>query len=205
MPLKPIKINLSTFKYQDKFLTYPIMLLAALIVLAISAYNIQLALHYQHEILDYEQRLAHLEQVRALKQKKNKDQLQKVEDKEIQSIREGVRFLNKLIVEDAFPWDRVLDVLEKHTPPEVVLLHFALSDDRQKVIIKGATRSMAEITRFLSGLEQSKVFKKNALINLVVTSESMAQNASDQAMGIKFQIESILRIDKLGHLRETFS
>ena len=205
MPLKPIKINLSTFEYQDKFVAYPIMVFAALIVLALSAYHIQLALRYENEIFDYEQRLARLEERQAEKTKKFREQRQKFKEEDVQSIREGARFFNELIIQDAFPWSRVLSALERHLPPRVILLNFALSEGRKKIKIEGKTHAMTEITRFLSGLEASRVFENNALIDLTVTSGDLAKHRQSETMDITFQIECLLRGDELLKQQKTAS
>ena len=205
MPLKPIKINLSTFEYQDKFLAYPIMVFAAFVILALSAYNIHLAMRYEHEILDYEQRLARQDQMQAEKSKKVRDQLKKFKEEDIQSIREDAHFVNKLIIQDTFPWDQVLNAIEIYLPSRAILLSFALSEDREKIKIEGKTHSMTEITQFLSRLEASSVFEKSALLDLTILSGDSTRNEQRKAMDIKFQIESLLRVGKLLKKQKTTS
>lgn len=181
------------------------MVFAALMILALSAYHIQLAMRYEHEILDYEQRLARLDQMQVEKNKKVKDQLKKFKEEDIQSIREDAHFVNKLIIQDTFPWDQVLNAIEIYLPPQAILLNFSLSEDREKITIEGKTHSMTEITQFLSGLEESSVFEKSALLDLTILSGDITKDEQRKTMDIKFQIESLLRVSELLKEQKTTS
>lgn len=181
------------------------MVFVALIILALSAYNMQLAMRYDHQILDYEQRLARLNQMQMEKNKKDRAQLKKFKKEDIQSIRESVHFVNTLIIQDTFPWDQVLNTLEIHLPPGVILLNFELSEDRKKIKIEGKTHSMTEITRFMEGLGESSILEKNALLDLTIVSEDIIENDQRKTMDIKFQIESLLRVDELLKEQKTTS
>jgi Tfp pilus assembly protein PilN len=196
--LEPIKINLATFEYQDKRLSYTVMLLTALIVLIVSIFSIRSAANTQTEIKEYEKKIAEQEQNIIKRQKIRKENIKKLNDAEIKSLKKNIDFVNGLINKDAYPYDRLLDLFELCVPQGIVLSSFKMSKDLDEVVVEGKADSMNEITVFLNKLNESKSYKKNNLLNLSIAQKN---NAHDEPIsvddGIKFEIESVIDGDKI--------
>lgn len=196
--MEPIKINLATFEYQDKRLSYTVMLLTALIVLIVSIFSIRSAANTQTEIKEYEKKIAEQEQNIIKRQKIRKENIKKLNDAEIKSLKKNIDFVNGLINKDAYPYDRLLDLFELCVPQGIVLSSFKMSKDLDEVVVEGKADSMNEITVFLNKLNESKSYKKNNLLNLSIAQKN---NAHDEPIsvddGIKFEIESVIDGDKI--------
>lgn len=196
--MEPIKINLATFEYQDKRLSYTVMLLTALIVLIVSIFSIRSAANTQTEIKEYEKKIAEQEQNIIKRQKIRKENIKKLNDAEIKSLKKDIDFVNGLINKDAYPYDRLLDSFELCIPQGIVLSSFKMSKDLDEVVVEGKADSMNEITVFLNKLNESKSYKKNNLLNLSI---SQKNNAQDEPIsvddGIKFEIECVIDGDKI--------
>jgi Tfp pilus assembly protein PilN len=196
--LETIKINLATFKYQDKRISYPLMLFAAIIVLIISSLSIRTGINAQSEIKEYEKKTVEREQDVLKRQEIKKDKSAGLKDSEIVSLKKDIDFINGLINMDAFPYDRLLDSLELCVPSGIVILSFEMSKDFNKVTFEGRADSMNDITVFLNNLNKSRIYKNNNLLNLSVSQENNTQEESIPAgNGITFELESLIAMDQL--------
>ena len=193
--MEPIKINLATFEYQDKRLSYPAMLATALVVLFFSFLSIRTGINSQGEINEYEKIIASQEQSAIKKQQIKKENTRRLKDGEIESLKKDIDFINGLIKMDAYPYDRLLDSLEACMPKGIVLSELKMSKDLNMMTLTGKVDSMDKITVFITNLTDSKNFKNNNLLNLsVVQQNNQQEDSSSMDNGITFEIES--SIDK---------
>jgi Tfp pilus assembly protein PilN len=188
--LEPIKINLATFEYQDKRLAYPVMLITALIVLLVSILSIRTGMNTQGEINEYEKTIDSQEQSVIKRQQIKKENVRRLKDGEVESLKKDIDFINGLIKMDAYPYDRLLDSLEVCMPQGVVLSDLKMSKDLDMVTLKGEVDSMDNITVFLNNLNDSKIFKNNNLLNLSVSREdNRGEDSSSMDDAITFEME----------------
>jgi Tfp pilus assembly protein PilN len=188
--LETIKINLATFEYQDKRISYPVMLLVAVMVLIISSLSIKAGLNGQSQIKGYESSINEREQ--GLLKKQQIKESPSLKDNEIESIKNEVNFINGIINQHAYPYDRLLDPLEAFVPQGVVLSSFGMSKDFNRVILNGRADSMNDITLFLNNLNNSTIYKNSNLMNLSVSPEGKTPEETASSAGITFEIESAI-------------
>ena len=196
--MEPIKINLATFEYQDKRISYPVMLVSALIILLISILSIRTGISTQGEIKEYEAKIAKQEQNVVKRQHIKKEDVITLKEGEVESLKKDADFINRLITTDAYPYDKMMDSLEVCVPQGVVLLSFKMSKDLDKVILGGKADSMDKINILLNKLNDSTIYKNNNLMNLSVGQEKGTQGdetSIDNA--ITFEIESAIDRDKV--------
>ena len=188
--MEPIKINLATFEYQDKRLAYPVMLVTAFVVLLFSFFSIRTGINTQGEINEYEKTIDSQEQGAIRRQQIKKESTRRLKDKEIESLKKDIDFINGLIKTDAYPYDRLLDSLEACMPQGVVLSELKMSKDLNMVTLMGKVDTMDKITVFINNLNELKIFKNNNLLNLSVSQENNQQeDASVMDNGITFEME----------------
>lgn len=196
--MEPIKINLATFEYQDKRLSYPVMLLTAAIVLILSVFAIRSGLNNQIEIKEYEKKIAEQDQNIVTRQRINMENIVRLKDSEIESLKKEIDFINGLIDKDAYPYDRLLDSLELCVPEGIVLSSFRLSNDLNKVVLEGKADSMNEIAVFFNKLSDSKIYNNNSLLSLSIAQENIIQEESiSMDNGIGFEIECLIDKDQV--------
>jgi Tfp pilus assembly protein PilN len=195
--LGPIKVNLATFEYYDKRVVYSLILGAAILVLMLSAYTIQLSFRYQSDIFEYENKLVRLEQG-LVKRQHIRNGIKVTLGKDlIKTIKGDTAFVNRLIIMDIFPWDHVLDGLEKEMPEGMILKSLAPGSTQAALTMKGESSSMAEISLFLSRLERSGMFEKTILSKLSVEQNASQKENENERPKILFEIEAALRINDL--------
>jgi Tfp pilus assembly protein PilN len=195
--LGPLKINLATFEYHDKRIIYTVLVCVAAFVLIISGYNIHLGIKYQNEILEYEGKLARLNQNLVKKQRIKDTRKKTLKKKEIKAIQKKTLLVNTMITRDVYPWNLILDALEKKTPEGVVLIHFSPSKKPGKLTLRGYANSTEEISKFLKELEISGVFSRNVLLKLTVDKKNMVYESDEVSPKIRFEIESSLKMKNL--------
>jgi len=195
--LGPIKVNLSTFEYHDKRIIYTVLVCVAAFVLIITGYNIHLGVKYQSEILEYKGKLARLNQNLVKKQRIKDTRKKTFRKKEIKSIQKKTLFVNNMITRDVYPWNLILDALEKKMPEGVVLKHFSPSKKPGKLTLKGHANSTDKISHFLKELEGSDIFNKNVLLKLTVDKKNMASEPDEISPRIHFEIESSVKMKSL--------
>lgn len=194
--METIKINLATFEYQDRRISYPVMLVAAVIVLLISSLSIKTGLDRQAKIKEGEKIIYNQEQSALKRQQIEK--APKLKDAEIESIKNDANFINGIINQHAYPYDRLLDALEDGVPKGVIISSFGMSKELNKVILDGKSDSMNNITLFLNNLNDSKIYKNSNLLSLSVSQENNTEEGpTSSGNGITFEIESVITKDQI--------
>ncbi|MBN1848457.1 MAG: PilN domain-containing protein [Deltaproteobacteria bacterium] len=196
--MEMIKINLATFEYQNKRLAYPMLIGAAILLLLLSWYTVQISHRYQNEIFEYEKRVDDLEQMSVKRQKITASKEKELTEQEIKSLQDEIQFVNQRIIEDVFPWSGLLDSLETDIPDGITLSNFSISKDPSKAKLRGEARSMKEIGMFLANLEKSKTFRDSHLINLSINQSKNNQDTTgEESQSIDFEIESFFDMDQI--------
>ncbi len=192
-----ILINLATFEYLDKRIAYPMLFGAAIILIAISWYMVKASYQYQNHIFEYEKRIESLDQ-KILTRQSIKQKTEKIGKDETTSLQSDIVFVNERIKQDVFPWDRLLDALERNMPDRTVLLSISPSKGQTGLRLQGKAESMEEVGMFLKNLNQSTIFPDNRLVNLAVNREGGFQGGANGESGaIKYELESIIDMDQL--------
>jgi len=193
--LETIKINLATYEYQDKRVSYPVMLVVAAMVLIISSLSIRAGLNGQTRIKELERSAVEHEQ--SLLKRQQIKQAPKLKDNEIESIKNEVNFINGIINQHVYPYDRLLDPLEACVPQGVILSSFGMSKDFNRVILDGRADSMNNITLFLNNLNNSTIYKNSTLMNLSISPEGKTPEEPASNAGITFEIDSAITKDQI--------
>ncbi|MBN1106848.1 MAG: PilN domain-containing protein, partial [Deltaproteobacteria bacterium] len=165
-------------------------------------YNIGLFLNYKGKVLEYEERIAQLDQGEVTRKRIREPGGTTVSKEEVASIKAGVEFVNRLITLDIFPWDRLLDELETRTPSQVSILGLVSLKDENRIKIEAKAVSMSHITQFLKALDESAITRDNILLNVSVgkdNSEGGRRDAGD--LSIRFEINSTVAFDQFSSAR----
>jgi Tfp pilus assembly protein PilN len=181
--MSALSLNLATFEYRTRRVAALSLFVTGLAAVVISLYSIRGGIELRDEIREYEKRIAQLESVRAKAAAYGRGKAGKPLGKEaMRTIGQQASLVNQLIVSDVFPWDQLLDGLEKALPEGVLLLSLRPSGDRKQITVTGRSRSTDSLSRFMSGLDESGVIERAALTKLLVErgdghSEAMAFEA----------------------------
>jgi len=195
--MKSFKINLATDEYLNKRIVYSMLVGTALLVLFISGYNINVSVRQNSMLSEYKDKISRIEQNLAKKRLSHEKRISRFGKEEIAKIQNNTLFANKLIALDIFPWNRLLDTVEKKIPEDMILVNFTPSDDFKKLNLKGSTCSMKNITLFLKRLEESELLHETALSQLSVEESKQNADMKKQEPDIFFEIKSSLQMDKV--------
>ena len=196
--MEPVKVNLSTFEYRYKRIVKYLLTGISILLFFFILNNIYLVFRYHKEILECEKKIERLGHILAEKEKDKKERKMIIGEKEIETAQDKIVFANRLIANDIFPWDQVLDTIENRMPESIILKNLSISNNFDKLILKGFARSVNKITLFLKNLEEADIFKKIVLMNLSVAQEDRATRTDGGKIQIVlFEIESTFFWDKL--------
>jgi len=196
--MEKMNINLATFEYDDKRISYPLLMGAVLIILIISGLSVHFFLNNQMDIKDYEKNIARLGQENIILGSNNTSIYQKMDSLEIETIHKEIDLINELIIKDIFPWDKLISNLERNMPTGIKLLDLTMSDDLSKLKLQCKAVSVRDISSFLTQLNSSKIYRNNNLLNLSVAQENVLQESQKgENLVIKFEIESSVVKDQL--------
>ncbi|MFW9906039.1 MAG: PilN domain-containing protein [Candidatus Thorarchaeota archaeon] len=196
--MEKININLAIFEYDDKRISYPLLMGAALIILIISGLSVHLFLNNQIDIKEYEKNIVRLGQENITLKSNNTPIYQKLDSVEIETIHKEIDLINELIIKDIFPWDKLISNLERDMPAGIKLLDLTMSDDLSKLKLQCKAVSVRDISSFLTQLNSSKIYRNNNLLNLSVAQENVLQESQKgENLVITFEIESSVVKDQL--------
>ena len=183
-----ISLNLATFEYRTRRVAFLLLLVTGLAAVGITLYSVQRGLDLKNEIHAYEKRIEQLEGVRAKAAANGQVKAGKPLGQEaMRTIGQQASQVNQLIVSDVFPWDQLLNGLEKALPDGTILSALRPSGDRKKITVTGRSRSTESLSRFMGELEESGVIDRAALTKLHV------ERADGRSEAMVFEIEARLR------------
>lgn len=188
--MKPIKLNMATFEYQDVTISYPMLLISAVIIVSLSLYTLGLAFSNQDAIFDYEQKMTVLNEKTITRQKIEKKKTHRISKEESTAIQQEAGFINHLILMDIFPWGRLLDDLERALPSTTTVVSFASGGSLDKISIRGKADTMQEVSNFMENLEKSHFVMDTTLRNLEVSQDRPVGENRDRELTIQFELES---------------
>ncbi len=187
--MNALSLNLATFEYRTRRIAAFLLFVTGLAAVVISLYSIHGGLELKDEIREYEKRIAQLERAHAKAAAHGEGKAGKPLGQEaMRTIKQQASLVNQLIVSDVFPWDRLLDGLERALPEGVLLSSIRPSGDRKKITLTGQSRSTESLSRFMGGLEDSGVIERAALTKLHV------ERGEGHSGTIAFEIEGKLRL-----------
>ena len=154
--MKPVHINLAVRKNIWAKISLGI---AALFVLTTCGFTMVNTYDYYANtkvITIYEARLKLINQRSEQKRVKNRKIVNntKVDEK----IRLDLNYLKDIVTKNMFPFSELLTQIEKIKPDKVDINELAFSDNLRTVLIKGASNNVAQVSRFLVGMDRSKYF-----------------------------------------------
>lgn len=197
-----VKLNLATFKYYDKRVASIALVVITLVLGGLSLYNVTQGIQGKADILSYEKKIDRLEKSLVKSKKARENVREKIKGEEMQSIREGTMFVNRIIAKDAFPWDRFLDAVETSVPAGIVLEDLTVGEDFQSVRMDGVAKSSEQIDLVLSRLKKTGIFERNLLTQLSVKEQGKNNSADTSEGGMRFEITSKLNIQELCSSKE---
>lgn len=195
--MQPIKVNLASFDYFDKRPAYLIMVVSIIFILILSVYNFHLFNVSQRDIYTYKEKIAKAEKEWKKQQEvQNKNKI-KINEEEKTILKSHADFVNGLIATDIFPWNQLLNMIERKVPNGLVLTEIVPSDNYKKLVLAGLASSTRKITFFMKRLKGWNVIEETVLLNLSLNKKDSPLNAEGKPQGIDFRIENTLRIDQL--------
>lgn len=191
MALTKIKINLATFYYGNRGLQWGLIGMVCAITLAMSAYLIHLAAVYQDEILSYSNKIAKLERSLAKHTRAGGPAEGRLTSEELKQLKHDLAFVDGLIFRDIFPWDMVLDAVERNMPKAVYLEKLEVDSSSNKLYVRGTAGSTASISVFLKNLDLNEIFRTSRLVRFSVEDSNDPGGGSPSRV-INFDIECTL-------------
>ncbi|MFZ5573108.1 MAG: PilN domain-containing protein [Thermodesulfobacteriota bacterium] len=190
--MKAIHTNLATFEYVDRRLSLLLILSTSAVILLISVNTIRQFFDGADQIQTYQKKIYQKEQEIAVKIKDSQKDQQAITKEQIKSIEHQVVQFNRLIATDIYPWNRILEELERSSPAGLCLVSFVPADDFQTLTMKGRAESENRISFFFKRLEESKLFDGNTLLTFQVNPNKDSTSEGNGESGIQFTIESRL-------------
>lgn len=163
--MEPVSINLATFRYVDRRLSFLVVLLALFTVAAVTGFNFLSYSRGKEEIHRFRGRIALLKEARAEKEKRAVKR-ETVDAEALARVQMEKRIVNRLILLDGFPWPEILDRLERSVLPGITLGSLSHSDDFSRLSLGGRAEAAAQMTGFIRQLGSGELFVKNELSSL---------------------------------------
>jgi Tfp pilus assembly protein PilN len=194
--MEPIRINLANSERQDKRMAVSFIMIAATALMIVSAYSIYRAVIQRGEINQYEEKLARVEE-NLQKWNRLREGIDQIGDEEMKTLERDIQFVNGLILGDAFPWCRILTLIETQMPDGILLLGFRPSEKENQLTLTGKAVSTQMISAFLKRLEASDFLENTVLSKLSVEQSASLKGSSGENLNIEFEIVGALRMDSL--------
>jgi len=193
--LRPIDINLATHEYLDRRLTTTLIIAAAVLMVSLSGRTLYQYFSNQTQIRQYDLQIGGIEAM--MSQEARQEKRKKSAQKDIRRLTKQIAEMNVFIARDAFPWNRFLDQLERKIPEGLYLESFSLSDNYDKLIMKGRADAAHKITFFFRRLEEWDLIKTTIIQDLGLKPVLSVEPEDPMKEGIGFTLESTISIEKL--------
>ena len=173
------------------------LVIIGLLLAGITLFNLNRGVHYQEEIQSYNDKLRRLEKQLSKRKQTREKILRTLKGEEMQIIREGARRLNRIIIKDVFPWDRLLDGVELAVPDGMRLKEFKVAGDFSKVTLSGIAETPKSIAQLLKNLGKTDFVEKSLLTKLSVEKMKSESVVKTTDAGTSFEVECGLILEKL--------
>ncbi|MFW5811261.1 MAG: PilN domain-containing protein [Thermodesulfobacteriota bacterium] len=198
MAVKRIRINLATLEYVNPRLAHLMMIGAALTALVVTGCNIRHHFELSKEIHNYTARIQSLEQKQAERLAERGSV--GLDEKEMDAVKKNVRFVNRLIARDVFPWDLVLSAIETGMPENIYLESLAPKEPFSKIELKGYATSLSEVSNYLKEKETVDLFRNFELLKIDLEKESETETITlveRDKLPVRFDIVAHLELTTL--------
>jgi hypothetical protein len=195
--LRQIDINLATHEYLDRRLITTLMIAAAVLAVSLSGRTLYQYFSYQKQIREYDQKIARMQTMISRKTIHQLEKREKPAQEDIRRLTKQIAEMNVFIARDSFPWNRFLDQLERKIPEGLYIESFTLSDNYDKLIMKGRADAAHKITFFFRRLEEWDLIKTTIIQDLGLKPVLAVESADPMKEGIGFTLESSISIEKL--------
>lgn len=156
-----IQLNLATYEYENKKVTYPFFFFCLFITVFFTMNNIgqynklQGCLEKSHKEIEY---------INGLLTKKETDKNNsKISPKELSRLKKKIDFFNQLLDKIKFSYIKMLNDLEENLPLGVRLKRLDFTLENRSLSIAGEASSHEQMILFLENLEASPNFVENFL------------------------------------------
>jgi Tfp pilus assembly protein PilN len=181
-------INLAMVDHLNRRIALAVVAGISVLLAAITLFNLALGVRYVRQRVEYQ------EKIEALRSAAPQDQGPKIDDKTADVLADRIRFTNRLIVQDRFPWIRILNVIEEALPPEVILTEINPAGEYAVLALAGSANNVNELVRFQKALEASGLFDG---VNLSTLSLDKPNPQDAHSAGIRFNISGRFRMGAL--------
>jgi len=195
--LRQIDINLATHEYLDRRLLTTLMIAAVVLTVSLSGRTLYQYFSYQAQIREYDLKIAGMQKMISRKTKHQLEKRGKPTQEDIRRLTKQIAAMNVFIARDVFPWNRVMDQLERKIPEGLYIESFSLSDNYDKLIMKGRADAAHKITFFFRRLEEWDLIKTTIIQDLGLKPVLAVESADPVKDGIGFTFESTISIEKL--------
>ncbi|MBA4367838.1 MAG: hypothetical protein C0403_09395 [Desulfobacterium sp.] len=195
--MRPIEINLATHEYLDKRLITTLIIAAVVLTVSLSGRTLYQYFSYQTQIREYDLKIARMQKMISQKTRHQLEKRKKPAQEDIRRLTKQIAEMNVFIARDAFPWNRFLDQLERKIPEGLYIESFSLSDNYDKLIMKGRADAAHKITFFFRRLEEWDLIKTTIIQDLGLKPVLAVESADPLKNGIGFTLESTISIEKL--------
>lgn len=190
--MKTIHTNLATFEYIDRRLSLVLMLSAGVLILSISVALIHQFFNDAESIRSYETKILEKEQQINSKSKSGNDRHKTFTKEQQKEINDRIIMINRMIATDVFPWNRILEDLERGIPEGLYLESFVPGEDLSTITLKGLADAESKVSFFYKRLEENKIFRNNTLMAFQVKPKNNSAGGTALGTDIQFTIESRL-------------
>lgn len=195
--MRQIDINLATNEYLDRRLTRTLIIAAVVLMVSLSGITLYQYFSYQTQIREYDTRIAGIQAMMSQKTRHQEEKRKKSAQKDIRRLAKQIAEMNVFIARDAFPWNSFLDQLERKIPEGLYLESFSLSDNYDKLIMKGRADAAHKVTFFFRRLEEWDLIKTTIIQDLGMKPVLSVEPEDPMKEGIGFTLESTISIEKL--------
>lgn len=181
-------INLATMEHVNRRVVLTIAAIVTALLVLVTGYTMVVGVRHYRQRIDYEDKI---ERVRSAIPEGDVPELA---PEAVAGQAARVRFTNRLIVQDRFPWIVLLDAIEAALPAEVVLTEIRPTEDSLGLSLSGHTANVNELVRFQRAVEGSGLFQG---VNLSTLSLDKQDNPDTTGAGIRFNMVGRFRLEAL--------
>ncbi len=195
--MEPIKLNLATRGEGDNRVLLRLLVGAGLLVLILTGYTVATWMRNHAVLMDQRGRIEALVKRQKEELRASKRAAPAITKEEASAYLKQAKAVNRLIMEDQYPWDRLLDDLERRLPDGVILLRFASTERFDRIVLRGRADDLQGVTLFLENVKTSPVMTSMKLLNLSVSRAEgpLAGRKADAALD--FEIEGTVHMEGL--------
>jgi len=200
--LKQIDVNLATHDFFDRRLLTVLMAAAAALSVLLTGVTIYRYVDCRKQLSEYSVKMERTRELISQKARQRLETEKKPGKEDIRRLSAKTAAINAIIARDTFPWNRLLDQLERKLPEGLSLESFSLSDRYDKLTMTGRADAAHKITFFVRRLEEWALIKNTIIQDLGLRPIAGADMADTKESEIGFTLECMISIEKLFDSRD---